>query len=338
MEASQTQPSTQPCSDPRRMGLNNSGLHDEDLSDVVCILHPNSRAAHDAVAATVSQTPQHILQRDGLDYGSAVAGELDIALRLSSDVRDISAGFLFGRNAQRCDVLLSSDDNAKRVSNIHFRIYLTSDGIVMLQDKSTNGTVVDDCRLWKGSRKSSRMLTNSSMIHVVCGNKPLEEAKFIVRIPSREGFVSEYTRNLIRYFERAQQRQREAQGNHRIAGTKNTNNRISVHAGLQLSMTNAHGMHWNGGSTYNVTGQIGKGAFATVYKLATKQHGEIYAAKELDKRRFMKNGILDQKVDNEMKIMKDLKHVSKQKPLSCRKYEYSTDSLPRPSAEYSSVR
>ena len=60
---------------------------------------------------------------------------------------------------------------------------------------------------------------------------------------------------------------------------------------------------------YNVTGQIGKGAFATVYKVATKQHGTVYAAKELDKRRFMKNGILDQKVDNEMTIMRDLKHV-----------------------------
>ena len=60
---------------------------------------------------------------------------------------------------------------------------------------------------------------------------------------------------------------------------------------------------------YNVTGQVGKGAFATVYKLATKQHGVVYAAKELDKRCFMRNGVLDQKVDNELKIMRGLSHV-----------------------------
>jgi hypothetical protein len=70
-----------------------------------------------------------------------------------------------------------------------------------------------------------------------------------------------------------------------------------------------HGMQWGGGSTYNVVGQIGKGAFATVYKLTMKNDGRVFAAKELDKRRFMKNGILDMKVDNEMKIMKGLRHV-----------------------------
>jgi serine/threonine protein kinase len=55
-------------------------------------------------------------------------------------------------------------------------------------------------------------------------------------------------------------------------------------------------------------GQIGKGAFATVYQLATKMEGKLLAAKELEKRRFMKNGQLDKKIDNEMKIMEDLKH------------------------------
>lgn len=57
-----------------------------------------------------------------------------------------------------------------------------------------------------------------------------------------------------------------------------------------------------------MTGQIGKGAFATVYQLATKMTGKLLAAKELQKRRFMKNGMLDKKIDNEMKIMQDLRH------------------------------
>ena len=66
---------------------------------------------------------------------------------------------------------------------------------------------------------------------------------------------------------------------------------------------------WRGGSKYNKIGTIGKGAFATVYKVTAKFDGVPFAAKELEKRRFMKNGILDQKVDNEMNIMKKIKHV-----------------------------
>jgi serine/threonine protein kinase len=66
---------------------------------------------------------------------------------------------------------------------------------------------------------------------------------------------------------------------------------------------------WRGGLKYNKSGTIGKGAFATVYKMTAKFDGVPYAAKELEKRRFMKNGVLDQKVDNEMKIMQKIKHV-----------------------------
>ncbi|KAJ5085144.1 hypothetical protein N7532_009915 [Penicillium argentinense] len=298
MEA--TQESTQPCADPRRMGLNNSGLHEQDLADIICILHPNSHAAHDAVAATAIHGSQHILQRDVLDYETSETAALDVALRLSSNVHDLGSGFCFGRNKARCDILLAGDDEAKRVSNNHFRIYLTGDGIIMLQDTSTNGTIVDNCRLRKTQKENSRMLTNGSVIQVVTGNQGSDEVRFVVRMPSREGFAMQYTQNVLHYFERIQ---RAVTG-----AAQNKTQQSSNQPVLSWSVANTYGMHWTGGSVYNVTGQIGKGAFATVYKLATKQHGAIYAAKELDKRRFMKNGILDQKVDNEMKIMRDLKH------------------------------
>ena len=71
-----------------------------------------------------------------------------------------------------------------------------------------------------------------------------------------------------------------------------------------------YGMEWNGGETYNVVGYIGKGAFACVYQLATKRDGELYAAKQIEKRKFVKHGVLDQKINNEMTIMKNLRHVS----------------------------
>lgn len=67
---------------------------------------------------------------------------------------------------------------------------------------------------------------------------------------------------------------------------------------------------WKGGPNYNKIGCIGKGAFAVVYKLTSKYDGMPYAAKELEKRRFMKNGILDQKVEQEMNIMRKIQHVS----------------------------
>lgn len=67
---------------------------------------------------------------------------------------------------------------------------------------------------------------------------------------------------------------------------------------------------WTGSGRYNLVGRIGKGAFATVYRVTSKFDGRPWAAKELDKRKFMKNGVLDQKVDNEMKIMQRVKHVS----------------------------
>jgi serine/threonine protein kinase len=74
--------------------------------------------------------------------------------------------------------------------------------------------------------------------------------------------------------------------------------------------TSRESREWRGGAKYNRIGTIGKGAFATVYKIAAKFDGTVYAAKELEKRRFIKNGVLDQKVENEMKIMSKVSHVS----------------------------
>lgn len=70
-----------------------------------------------------------------------------------------------------------------------------------------------------------------------------------------------------------------------------------------------HGSSWNGGEKYNVVAHIGKGAFANVYKLATKQDGEVFATKEIEKRKFMKDGSLSHKAHNEILVMKQLNHV-----------------------------
>lgn len=301
--------STQPHTDPRRNGATNSGLSEQEEADIFCILHPGSIAAHNAVLATMKHAPENILQNEDLltepfdehDLAStSTATSRDIALRFSSKVKDPTMGFVFGRHSARCDVLLTSVQEEKHVSNRHFRIYLNKDGILMLQDQSTNGTIVDDNRLQiKGppGSPSQNMLSGGSIISIIANRS--EEIKFIVRLPSRvtENCNQAYLHNLRTYLS--------------TMPWQGKSNFLALPSGVD----HAHGMHWNGGPHYNITGQIGKGAFAIIYKLATKKDGMVFAAKELDKRRFMKNGILDLKVDNEVWIMRELRHVSNKHPI-----------------------
>ena len=71
-----------------------------------------------------------------------------------------------------------------------------------------------------------------------------------------------------------------------------------------------HCTGWDGGDLYNVVAQIGKGAFATVYKMSTRTNGDLVAVKEIEKRKYLKDGILDRKVHNEIEIMRRVDHVS----------------------------
>lgn len=297
-----TQPLTQPYFDPRRLGRNNSDVSDHDASDVICILAPNSPLAHDAVLATMTAAPQHILQNEDLQNITAddfLSPEFtpgnssrDIALRISSQVKNPAAGFVFGRNKNRCDILLVDDEEDKSVSNMHFKIFLNPQGILMLQDTSTNGTIVDDHHLQRKNRPGTRhekpamrMIENGSLINVV--GKEKAEIKFLVRNPKRGDYEGAFLANLNKFISTRDKSQ------------------VAVSA---TSRQHTYGMHWHGGSRYNVVGLLGKGAFATVYRIATTFQGVPFAAKELDKRRLMKNGVLDVKFDNEIQIMKGLRH------------------------------
>ena len=329
-EATQCTQNTQGMVDPRRMGRNNSGLSEADIADVMCILHPCSPAAFKIVAYTAERTPQNVLQNNGvhdfddnltpseleeqetfiLPSGTSTQA-MDLALRFLAPVRNPQLGFVFGRNPNSCDIVLSTD-TCKRVSNMHFSIFINDSGVLLLQDMSTNGTIVDDVVLkgkGAGGGVQTRMLNSGSMIQILSPHNE-ELVKFIVRIPTREGHFAEYQRNFEAHIH-----------NVRMAGARNQDRGLlrrrptaadpitqkGGSLGGQL-MHNTHGMHWSGGDSYNVVGLIGKGAFATVYQLATKSEGQLFAAKELEKRRFMKNGVMDRKLDNEMQIMKATNH------------------------------
>ena len=227
---------TQQVIDPRRLGQANSGLNDEDLADIFCILHPASVAAHKAAALIRELTPQHTINtHDGIKireqtsdsenepgtFELAAQGvtSCDIVLRLSANLKDTARGYLVGRNRQRCDFVLGRDDEVKRVSNIHFRIYINEYGTIMLEDQSTNGTGVDGILLRAKDKENGRdfrhTLEQGSI--VVLTVRPEEDLIFIVRVPQRdEESEMAYQQNLTNYFHRIQnanlERQRQTRG------------------------------------------------------------------------------------------------------------------------------
>ncbi|KAI0204720.1 Pkinase-domain-containing protein [Astrocystis sublimbata] len=334
-----TQQATQNAFDPRRIGQQNSGFSDQDISDIICLLYPISEAASREVQEVASspEYARHTAGRysadaidsdlynedDAREFGrTARIGDHALVLRLSSALKDPRLGFTFGRNRARCDICFAYDPN-KRLSNIHFRIYVNSYGSVLLEDQSTNGTVVDAKLLRKRPDPSTnafpptrRTLESGSTIKVVMHENQCDLV-FLVRIPRREGeYEDAYMRNVDPYLLR-------------LHGADDVNKTIgpdpSGHVQLfapakgvglnnpgtvqqRVERPNRLPREWRGGDKYARVGVIGKGAFATVYQVTSKYDGSPFAAKELDKRKFMKNGVLDQKVENEMKIMQKVEH------------------------------
>ncbi|KAF3344783.1 hypothetical protein VdG2_06969 [Verticillium dahliae VDG2] len=333
-----TAAATQNVLDPRRVGKQNSGFSDDDISDIICLLYPYSPFARQEVLRIAQHDATHILgreqaaaiepdydqehQADNFQLAPPNTGDYALILRLSTLVKDPLQGFQFGRNASRCDVCFSNDP-MKRLSNVHFRIYVNKYGVVMLEDQSTNGTFVDS-NLLRGKNPNDKMdvrrtLSHGSKIKILMHSEQ-QDLEFLVRIPKREGeYDRAWIRNLEDYFERIDDLQKEAAetvvptpgGGHPDLFSSPKNRpppaqppkRIPLPSGTTQENVDRFPREWRGSNKYNKVGQIGKGAFAIVHKVTSKFDGKPYAAKELEKRRFMKNGVLDQKVENEMRIM-----------------------------------
>lgn len=317
MDSQATQPNTQQIVDPRRLGLDNSGLNEQDAADVLVILHPASEPAIRIAEDMAEHRPQHVLTRSPYDpyetmtsiseQETIILGNdndnerlrpdmrsgASIALRLSSQLINPAVGFVFGRNPNMADVVVTRD-MAKRISNQHFRIYLNSAAILMLEDMSTNGTIVDDVLL--RNREVQRFSRTRTLIHgsIICmhNSSANDSIKFIVRIPSRSQQLNRFQENMHKFMLRCNPAGADPKAMQRLAARQG--------AGAT--------MKWDGGDKYNIIGNVGKGAFATVYQVSTKMEGKVFAAKELEKRRFMKNGQFDRKMDNEMNIMQSLQH------------------------------
>ncbi|KAK3934775.1 Serine/threonine-protein kinase RAD53 [Diplogelasinospora grovesii] len=343
-EDQQTQ-ATQNVVDPRRLGQQNSGFSDEDISDIICLLVPYSECARQEVKRIAAKNSQHMVGRDDagkldLDYTAEDdprnflqahqdVGEHHIALRFSAQVKNPMQGFTFGRNPNRCDICFA-DDPLRRLSNVHFRIYLNEWAVLMLEDQSTNGTIVDEAALKAKTtpppKNTRRTLASGSKIKILM-HQPAYDLVFLVRIPLRDGkYQAAYQRNLEEYMNNRERLGIIDEDKTIVPGpggrvdlfkqrrqlTTRAPARKTQDPGPVTQPASGHldgiPRAWNGSNKYNRVGEIGKGAFAVVYKVTSKFDGLPYAAKELDKRKFIKNGVLDQKVENEMKIMQKIKH------------------------------
>ena len=224
--------STQPFDKRRRVGVHS--LTAEDEANIICILQPGNPLAFDVLNVVARATPQHILGYDGddnlnpeddLEYETLDGREVkqaqipvqapfptqlasdchEIALRLTSNIKDPCMGFVFGRDPNKCDIILDLPAEKNRVSGMHFRIFLNEEGIIMLEDTSTNGTLVDGVLLrykdpkTRGTRQM-RMIQKGTMIEVFLG--PFDQSvKFNVITPNRDRGGAVYDANLHKYIE-----------------------------------------------------------------------------------------------------------------------------------------
>lgn len=251
MEENPTQKATQPIVDQRREDAKTMD-NEMDEGDVICLLHPASPAAYHAIELIASKSPQHILQNRGLSHlfdkpedQDSQAGiqhdsinqhqsttptfrsvrpdeevhpcsPKDIALRLTSRLRDPCMGFVFGRGLLRCDLMLSRDaDYERKISGAHFRIYFNPVGVLMLQDMSTNGTSVDG-NLLKGGKlaagsDSKRMIAGGEIIELLLAGRDTGHMRFLVTMPKRDDGGNMFNHNLAKYFAWRDQAERRAQ-------------------------------------------------------------------------------------------------------------------------------
>ncbi|GKU10585.1 unnamed protein product [Fusarium langsethiae] len=344
MDGDEPTQATQNVLDPRRVGKQNSGFSDEDISDIICVLYPHSDSARIELERLVNESSPHIIgkdEADGVEPDYALEdqaarfaadpggnGSHAIILRLSSQLKNPAAGFVFGRNPMRCDVVFVNDP-LKRVSNIHFRIYVNEYGTVMIEDQSTNGTIVDDHILTSNPSAKGRdgppitkyVLSSGSIIKVYL-HQQARDLTFRVRIPRRDNEYDQaytdkvddfYTRHGIK---RSNDTITPGPGGHvdlfklpaQNQFKREETDEITQEVSRKPQKRRDGNREWTGSGKYNRIGSIGKGAFAVVHRVTSKYDGLPYAAKEIEKRRFIKNGVLDQKVENEMKIMQRVEH------------------------------
>jgi len=259
-----------------------------DLTDVICFLIPSSPAAGQEVARLATKEPysQHIIQSPYIQRSP------EIVLRLSSRSNSPDLRFLFGRNPNHCDIYFANDPG-HRVSNIHFGIFIDEDGSVMLEDVSTNGTIVDNIHL-KAKETNRRGLADGSEITLLLLTAA-HNISFLVSIPSRS-------------------EDQQAVYENKIKSNRNLHPGKSQST-LSLGHKTSHGLEGADGSDgsppYGQLQCIASGYFSTVFRATSKLDGKLVAVKKFYKRNHKYvTKETDDPVDRSINVMKQIHHVS----------------------------
>ncbi|KAL8871950.1 MAG: hypothetical protein Q9174_002327 [Haloplaca sp. 1 TL-2023] len=355
MDDQPTQRAPAPAINPRERKRRHEGLDENDLTDIICILSPATPSAFRAVQLVAKSAGQHILQNTSSISGPAMHNDeherqadadqmtvdgggqtngnqpaLDIALRMSSNLVRPWLGFTFGRDANRSDIVIRALGADRHVSQLHFRIFITSTGSLLCEDMSTNGTWVDGTHLYGGGPEGinatdrQRTLHEGSTIEVMI--EANESLMFHVSVPERSPHTEAYGARLdvfIRYLvqcerQKKEENRRRSEGLPLIAPVPVIPFNQQLEGFQPSSVANRnlvagtapynHGSEWSGGDTYRVTGRLGAGAFATVFKFTRRLDGQVFAVKQLEARDLRKRGVWDRKVEAEVNIMKQLDH------------------------------
>jgi hypothetical protein len=167
----------------RSTSLFSSGFSDEDLAVICCVLQPLSSSAFQAASLIHKETPENTVVTKSLIGDHSLSW--NIILRLSTTRKDHNGSFYFGRNKQRCDFVISEH---KRISNVHFKISVIENGLLILEDLSRNGTKVNGSLLCSKDKEYGGdidFLHDYSIITVAM-TLPEDNYQFIVRIPQRD--------------------------------------------------------------------------------------------------------------------------------------------------------
>lgn len=357
MEDEQTQPATQPL--PVHGGNAPSSTNNNYLSGVICLLHPTSPAAYAAVELLSQVEPTHVFKTpdnaptrppNGGDAGDRDVNSddddedtptqqatpvqfysedgLDIALRSEPGPKQPGLGFVFGRNPQRCDVVIGEMTKSRRISNQHFRIYRNPSNVLMLEDHSTNGTWVDDTKLGGApvdhENGNTHALFAGSIIVVAPGPAIM---RFVVRIPNQSGSGLCPSRtppvggNRGAGIDPGPPMPARMAPQIRLAVTRSPHKNLAAvnrkPGAPEAHQMQAHQMHtstavekdlgWNGGGIYKIEGIIGSGAFATVKRGVLWKTGDVFAIKIIRKRTVASNAT---SIKKEVEILEKLDHVS----------------------------
>ena len=337
---------TQPCTQPLGSAIQK---HTYDTTGVLCVLFPTTRSARATVqrllhlnrdlvfvqhavpafAPNISSvtTSDEQLEDSGLQQTQATEA-LSIALRFNPGPIKIENGFCFGRCPNKCDIILGDNETTRRVSKIHFRIFVNEQHVLMLEDHSTNGTWVDDTFLGPvghnnhgpktpSEQPQSRSLCNGTEIYLLKGIKE-QEIRFMVRIPKMDGsgfegdgddFSSFDPNNTIHTAGPTAYLNHILKQRQGKAPTEGNGTYLPQHGPPVLAQPSYK--RWIGTPKFEMLDVIGMGSFGTVQKAVRRRNGEEVAIKILSRRTFAKNNV-DRTMNyrKEVEILEQLKHVS----------------------------